>query len=322
MTRGSFITVGTACLLLALGTPAIAGVGDGKERSGASTNGDSGSVWVHQSRPTYEGDTGDGGGSDTAAQLPPDYEPPPCWYVPASQAALKRYVHRRSSYMGYHIPEATPEQFYKAFDFHKDDKGQWYAIECSDPGSDAAIAWQNSHDPFRWTPQGQGPPQDAVDPQMLARMARAQMHFATPDIRVNPAERSYVGLSTWVWLAQGAPREREVTASLAGISSTLTASVDHIEIEPGTSHAKVWSCDGDGHPYTDGADWPKDKAPCGVTYTHASTAPDDQSYDLTATLVWNLEWTSSTGSGGQLTDVTVSETVEIRVAEIQTKVTG
>ena len=318
---------GTAALLLILSAPESATDG-ARGNVDASSNGENATVRVQDAKQVG-GDGGSSGDGSVPVEAPANFDPPPCWYVETyTPAQMKHRVeqinHQAKKTL---IADAeTRQNWEESFgDYHKGDKGMWWESECSDPSSDEALAWMAEHELFVWVPQREEPPEEAVDPEVLMKVALADLTVPEPTVRVNPSGRSYVGLPTWVWIERSdvAGPFSETASIPNGPSATVKASEPRVKIDPGApgEWANVHECSGTGKPYTKGTD-ASAVPPCGVTYKHASTGSSDQSYDMTVTVVWQVSWSGSDGTTNEpLTDVTVSTTEEISVAEIQTKVT-
>lgn len=158
-------------------------------------------------------------------------------------------------------------------------------------------------------------------PRELADQAIAQMDFRAGQLGMNPGADalSVVGLQTWLWIAD--PDESTVgpmtrSASAGAVTVTATARLDEVEWDMGEGSV---TCDGPGTPYgpTSGAG---ESPTCGYTYTRSSAGRPGQAYTVTATSRWVVEWAGG-GESGEI-PLEFSRSADIRVAEIQTLVTG
>jgi enoyl reductase len=247
--------------------------------------------------------------------------PPPCYYAPrwkasefkafweneAKPKAGKLDPGNEDTIIEQHEQKYGPDSEYKDHNIDKEDEGSWWGmyINPDSPASDdkthceAMTFWVDYSDPPPVLP---GVP----DAEMLAELAYAQVEIPTPDLELNPrAQAQKVNLDTWVWLDAGALRPVSVTASLDGyaaLSSTVTATPVRLRLDPGTADAEVHSgaegcaVGADGGIGEAWSSARKGQAPpCGVTYLRAT--PGDGSYALRATLVWEISWQGSDGSG-------------------------
>ncbi|WP_240506703.1 hypothetical protein [Thermoactinospora rubra] len=214
----------------------------------------------------------------------------PCWYEPGPDgASMLRTQESLRAYWFRQYPKGTEEQYQKFLKQFRDkagSQGRWWtpAYNGSDPRGHACWA---GLEPFVWVPPGATPPA-GITLAELVEIARAALTVPEPRIRLNPDAKSYVNLPTYVWLAGiGEPR-RSVTATLPGVmSATVTARLDSVKIDPGTTpdRAEVRQrCGAGGTPYRKGAAFT-----CGVRYLHSSVDWDRQVYRLTVTTVWPVE---------------------------------
>ena len=124
-----------------------------------------------------------------------------------------------------------------------------------------------------------------------------------------PTNRTHLtGLPTWYWTPTWTTTT--ATATLAGTTATVTATPTTTTWNPG-DHTPTITCEGPGQPWT-----PTTTATtpaCGHTYTTTGTHP------LTATITWNITWTSTdpTNPGGNLGTRTTTTTIPITVNQAQ-----
>ncbi|MGH3320766.1 MAG: hypothetical protein ACRDN9_11395 [Streptosporangiaceae bacterium] len=311
--------------LAVMGTLALQAPASADQTSGSDVHaGSHGRTrWVQVSDVHFDGPVDESGDS---SGVPADWNPPACWYVPTyTSAAMKDIILNIANTM-HHVPDMQrkADDYRDQYgNFHKGEAGKYAITKCSDPASPEALKWINSHDPYVWVPKGADPP-DVLTPHVLSELMRAKIKLPKPDISINPARRSFVRLPTWVWITGAATEPVSVTAGIPdGPSATLTARPTHVEIDPGTRgdratlHPASGVCPGTGKPYNGN---PKATPPCGVTYTHSTADVPGQAYHLTATVEWAVTWSGSDGSGGTLPTGRVSDTADIRVAEVQTTV--
>lgn len=214
----------------------------------------------------------------------------------------------RSCYMQPAVPQ--PPAGDPAWEGHTD--GVVYRCLIPQPG---ANTWWTT---YVWMAEAEPGPA----PRELAQMAIAQMEFRAGQLGMSPSAdaQSVVGLQTWLWIAD--PDEHTVgpitrTASAGAVTVTATARLDSVEWDMGDGSGVV-VCDGPGTPYDPslGAESPT----CGHTYERSSATQPDLAYTVTATSRWVVHWEG----GGESGDIPLefSRSSEVRVAEVQTIVTG
>jgi enoyl reductase len=257
------------------------------------------------------------------------FTPPPCWYAPAYTPeqfkALEEGVWGEDS-TGYEWDNTQRDRYvngkpYKNFNMDKAGKGYWWTgfpneADIADPASTSCDA------PYFWVDTGDTPPvQNAITPEMLAKLAYQAIRIPNERAELNPTAVQTVNLPTWIWMNQRDIRPVSVTASvpLLGISATTTATPVSMTIDPGTKDAQTFpasgTCTADGNhhlgtPYNGSHGNP----PCGVTYLRSTdgTGP----FRLKATITWAVSWvgtghadptTLPSGTYGRGQDVTVQE---------------
>ncbi|WP_157522882.1 hypothetical protein [Herbidospora cretacea] len=249
----------------------------------------------------------------------------PCWYEPGKTAENMLKTQEELRTWWFHTnPGGTEEDFQKFLEQYKDKVGQdgrWWspAYNAADPGGMAC--WSNLQGAL-WVPDGETPA-GGITMEELLQIARAALTVPEPTIEVNPDAKSYVNLPTWVWLGNTGETTRSVTATLPGVmSATVTATLDKIEIEPGTTvpdRATVaTNCGTTGRPYVKGGDFQ-----CGVTYKRASIDQPRKVYTMTVTSVWPVTSNVDQSVVPFVYDpVEATVTRDIPVGEVQTSVEG
>jgi hypothetical protein len=94
-----------------------------------------------------------------------------------------------------------------------------------------------------------------------------------------------------------------------GLWATVRATPTRVTWTPGDGSAAV-VCDGPGEPYTPQAAAEAEQPRCGHAYTQPGR------YPLTATVTYEVTWTSPTGSGA-MPPVAASGSLTLPVAEVQ-----
>jgi hypothetical protein len=159
--------------------------------------------------------------------------------------------------------------------------------------------------------------QAAVSPIVLARQAYRFLPLPSPTIHTNPpADRQQLAnLPTWLWLDRESWGPRTATASIPGLSVTVTALPVMVTWTMGDGGRVV--CDGPGMAF-DPAQATR-QPNCGYTYRRSSAGQPAGRFTVTATTTWKITWTASgsvTG-GGTLPPLARSAQTALAVAEVQ-----
>ena len=193
-----------------------------------------------------------------------------------------------------------------------------YRFSCVDPPESYS----------RWvtvTPTSRRRPRPDVTPPDLIPLAwaRAQRQLPTPVPRIAPADLApdgfaFVQAKTFFWVDQAAGQWENVsaTASLAGLSVTVTAVPELLVVT--TGDGTTLQCPGAPPPFPPGGD-PDTFDGCGHVYEHSSaTAPNGETFPVTVAIVWHATWQASNGESGDLGRLTTTSAVrDLPVAEIQ-----
>ncbi|MFG3517540.1 ATP/GTP-binding protein [Streptomyces bobili] len=159
------------------------------------------------------------------------------------------------------------------------------------------------------------PPQETVDPAVLAQRAVDSMTLLGPDVASPRAAGKYtVGVPMWMWVNQSATTygPNSASASAGGITVTATAKVSKIVWAMGDG-ASV-TCNGPGTPYTSSAGMAQSPT-CGHVYSKISGSARNGKFPVTATSTWTINWQGG-GQAGQLTEVRQTN-VQVAVGEVQ-----
>ena len=149
----------------------------------------------------------------------------------------------------------------------------------------------------------------------MARKALNSFTVPRPVILTAPPGPSFVNFKTWLAVRDWAPVR--ATASLAGISSTITGVPQRVTWEMGPDDGTV-VCDGPGDRYDPGVPDELQDTDCGYTYRRSSAGiGPDNAYSVRVTVTYQVTWTSSDGTSGVIGPVSPSITFPLRVAEIQ-----
>ncbi|MBG0820873.1 hypothetical protein HS048_09025 [Planomonospora sp. ID91781] len=303
------------------GTAARAAAGD-PPSGGVTQDGKRAGVWLKNSRIVISGN-GAGAGKGDGYRLKR-----PCWYEPSLDGLdMLAQQQRGKAWWTRDRENAKAQQkFVEQFKEKAGEKGRWW-LPAHNEGDPAGLACAQGLDSYVWVPEGSPPPPGGITMAELADIARAALTVPEPRIRLNPDVRSYVNLPTWVWLDGAGATTRSVTATLPGVmSATVTATLDDIEIDPGTTadRAEVRKdCGARGRPYARGQEFT-----CGVRYLRASVDQPRGVYELTVTSVWEVTAQGQDQSGvapfafDPYDPVQVGATRDVPVGEVQSVVRG
>ncbi|WP_405931348.1 hypothetical protein [Streptomyces sp. NBC_00827] len=289
------------------------------------------------SKVTYSGSVR-ASGTKSAIQPLGNWSPPACWYEPRSVAEFEKYVETMyeetiNAPGQANYAKAAVGQFreiykdgeYKDYNGDKADEGAWWVAVQNPDRVDDPASWECSKLPF-WVENNDDPGVDqAVTPQVLAEAAYNAIQLPDTKVTLAPEDITKVNLPTWAWLDKARFKEVSVTAALnvasLNIQATATAKPASLKLEPGTSDAETYPAssvcgiNGDG---SIGESYAKGKSnetpPCGIKYLRSS---GDGTFNLKATITWEIDWTGTGGAGGDLPDGTFGTTQDITVQEIQ-----
>jgi len=324
---------------LALGTPGH----EGEAHGGADDKTVYASATHSQIKVTYV-KGGSGAKKGNLGSVDPNWEPPACWYEPVfTPEGLRTFVDEsegngdvgiHQSWFGKGLwtdhyqhgkaetnmdEKVTSAPGYENYNIGKDGYF-WRSVAPDDSDPDS---WDCGLIMF-WQDAGQIPKvPNAPTSKTLAEYAYNRVEVPETEVELKPAAKSTVNLPTWAWLDKGTFQEVKVRAELpnTGLWAETTAKPVSLHLEPGTDDAETYPASGEceinddgsiGTPYATGD---ADKTPpCGLTYLRATNGAP---YQLKASVTWQITWTGSDGTGGDLPDGTFETTQDINVQEIQ-----
>lgn len=160
----------------------------------------------------------------------------------------------------------------------------------------------------------------AVDPRALAADALASVPIAIPPIATSPSadDRLYTQVRTWLWLPETWWRGYTATANAGRVSASVTATPVRAEWEAGDGGGTT--CRGPGVEWRRGM--PDGATNCSYVYRHSSAGEDGDAYTLAVTVWFEVAWTSNTGDGGTLPEISRSASRRVQVGEVQAVETG
>jgi hypothetical protein len=229
----------------------------------------------------------------------------------------------------YHFGEdMTPREGYEKY--KDDDLGHWYGAMCSSanwPDQNDMPGWSRFVDqffvshPVVYVPADQTPPVPPVPPELLREIAINNLRLPDPQLDWNPKrtgnQGTLVNLDTWFWL-NNAPTTLNVHAAAGGNQASVTVTFGGMDITaPGEAPL---SCAGPGIPYAAGVR----ATTCALAFSRASVAMGAEATPVTVKTRWTGTWAANGDDQGPITPqpAPVTATVDIRVDEVQTLVTG
>ncbi|MEY9486987.1 hypothetical protein RKD26_002781 [Streptomyces calvus] len=324
--------------------PVDYGKGDGTEQTG----GGGGTGIYAAARITYSGSVAGGGGTGNVTSSDVNWTPPPCWYAPYLGAKdfkkkMSADIERQLSTPGMggtagsalgelqrHYEDEygwTDTPGYKDYNVDKDGEGMfWAAVE--NPDEPDLLKRSSCNDLPFWVDNGEAPPpqyEEAITPEILAALAYQHMQLPDTEVSLAPEGTTKVNLPTWAWLDKAVFDEVQATAAINvpgfALQATTTAKPVSLKLEPGTADAETYPASGEctindngsiGEPYARGK---ADRTPpCGIKYLRSS---GNGTYNLQATITWDIAWTGTGGAGGDLPDGTFGSDQAVTVQEIQ-----
>ncbi|MET9392575.1 hypothetical protein ABZY20_19640 [Streptomyces sp. NPDC006624] len=353
--RHSTSRIGTAALALTLGAliltepaHAVEPTGNGQGANTEQTGGGDGTGIFAAARIQYSGSVAKDGSTGNVTSTDVNWTPPPCWYAPylgakdfkkkmsedldrqlstpgmggTAGSALGQAKRHYEDEFGW---EGSPG--YKDYNVENDGKGMfWAGVE--NPNEPDYLKRTSCTDLPFWVENGEAPParyEEAIDPEMLAALAYQHMQLPDTEVSLAPETETKVNLPTWAWVDKAVFDEVQATAAINvpgfNIQATTTAKPVSLKLEPGTEDAETYPASGEcvinaddsiGEPYAKGkAD---ETPPCGIKYLRSS---GNGTYNLKATITWDIAWTGTGGAGGDLPNGTFGSDQAVTVQEIQ-----
>ncbi|MET9333428.1 hypothetical protein ABZX78_19810 [Streptomyces cellulosae] len=322
-------------------------VGSDKGASGQSGGSNDKGIYA-TARITYSGSVATNGSRGNVTSTDVNWTPPPCWYAPYLGAKnfkkkMSQDIERQMSTpgMGGHAGAALSElkrhyeneygwtdiPGYKDYNVDKDGEGMfWAAVE--NPNEPDLLKRSSCNDLPFWVDNGEAPPpqyEEAITPEILAALAYQHMQLPDTEVTLAPEQTTKVNLPTWAWLDKAVFDEVQATAALNvpgfNLQATTTAKPVSLTLEPGTDDAVTYPASGEcvinadssiGEPYAKGK--ANRTPPCGIKYLRSS---GNGTYNLQATITWDISWTGTGGAGDDLPDGTFGNDQAVTVQEIQ-----
>jgi hypothetical protein len=148
----------------------------------------------------------------------------------------------------------------------------------------------------------------------LARQAYASFKLSAPIPQMAPqSDKLVVQFPTWLWV--GGWKAQTATASVPGLSATVTAAPTKAVWNLGDGGSVT--CKGPGTPYDPSRPADQQSTDCSYTYQQSSAGQPGDAYQGSVTVSYGATWTATDGSGGNLGLLTTTAPFTARVGEIQ-----
>lgn len=160
---------------------------------------------------------------------------------------------------------------------------------------------------------------DIVTPAQVAQIAVSDLLLRPPTVSMAPpGGKAIVNLKSWLWISPADWQPITATATAGGITATATATPQYVVWAMGDGN-KV-TCDGPGAAYNTSIPDQDQSTTCGYTYQETSGNAPNQQFTITATIEYDVTWTSAgVAGGGDLGDIAGQSTmIPITVDEIGT----
>lgn len=164
------------------------------------------------------------------------------------------------------------------------------------------------------TQPGQPLPEECIpDPQMtpiadLAEQARDRLNLPQPEMASSPADHQLVHLPTWLAVSESSWGSVSASVTAGAVTVTATAAPSRVEWDLGDGSVVV--CEGPGTIWRPGMDPEAESPDCGHIYTRSASE-----VEVTATVYWTVNWTSTIGTGGSFDDLATASQAMWEVAE-------
>ena len=270
---------------------------------------------------------GDQGSSAGAQHTPVDVAPPPCLWEPigdattGSEAIIQEYGNNPPTILGVAASVTQAKALLK-----NPTPGNWYELPVNPAASPAGQAACMRLPLYYWAVTPAQLPVPPVPPKTLAAFAYNHMRIPVPTAEVNPANKSYVNLASYVW-GHWARSPTTGQYDAYKIMAQLGQQVVTVWAQPASLSVTTV---GPGQTFSDcgphGSRYPIGHPPASAG---AGTAPDcgvlwdapDASAGVSVAVRWSVTWGvgNLNGPGGNaLPPITMASLQHaVRVSEIQ-----
>jgi hypothetical protein len=195
--------------------------------------------------------------------------------------------------------------------------GSWYSVTCANRLTGANTTQTE------WIPDQSTASPPAVDPRTLALQAENSLQLPAPTTHLDPSGASIVNLPTWLWIDAAIWHPQSVSASAGSVSATAVATPVSVSWSMGDGGGLT--CDGPGTPFLPAQPTSGQSTGCAYTYARTSAGqpssdgnPNDDAFDVTATVTWSVSWTAQgAAGGGTLPTLFTSTTTPVRVEQVE-----
>jgi hypothetical protein len=195
--------------------------------------------------------------------------------------------------------------------------GQFFNVRCSDGAFYPGVFVPAS------LPTGAG----GVSAQALAQEAVNRLPLPLPSAEHNPAGDAVTNLAVWWWVPAAQWRTLSQRTSAGPVWAQVTARPVSSTWDAGDGSEPLL-CQGPGRPYDPDASPEAQSPDCSYTYPRSSagqpqTGPEanDRFFTVRVTVVWQVSWTGSGGTGGVLPPISRTSSFRLRVQDRETVVT-
>jgi hypothetical protein len=156
-----------------------------------------------------------------------------------------------------------------------------------------------------------------IDAAGLARHAYRDLPLLFPAAHLSPPADAdqLVGVPTWLWVDARSWVATSATASVPGLSATVTATPVRLVWRPGDGAEVV--CEGPGRAYDPARRAREQRTECSHTYQRSSHRQPGGRYRAEVQMVWRVTWHGSNGRRGTLPDVWRGVRFGVRAVERQ-----
>jgi len=164
----------------------------------------------------------------------------------------------------------------------------------------------------------------AVTPQELSQVAVAELLIPPLQPKTAPprGRAGLVGLPEWFWIPRPAWGPISKTVTAGAVWARATASPQQIVFNPGGGLPGA-TCNGPGTAYQPALPPSAQHTTCSYTYDQPSAGEPGNAYAASVTVLWNVSWVGSGGTGGPVaTGRPVSTPLTLPVAAGEAVVTG
>ena len=196
--------------------------------------------------------------------------------------------------------------------------GGWYSVTCTNPASGA------QETQTLWIADQATAAPAPVDPVEVALSAERTITLPDPSPSTDPAGTAVVNLPTWLRIDPSIWHPHSATATIGTVSATAVATP--VSVTWSMGDGATVTCAGPGAPFPSAV--PAGAPPtrvCAYDYPVSSAGqpspdgrPDDASFLVVVSVIWQVSWTSTgAAGGGTLPALATSASRRLRVEQIE-----